>query len=100
LTRKATTVTDPTSDLSRLRNLMQVEIETAITHRREKAVLFLDLTRRGIKLAEIWQLLNTDDRLLKLEKAMEEARADRLIGWLAANRVSFPNQDDRGEVEE
>ena len=79
-------------DLTQLRNLMQVEIEAATRYRREKAERFLELTRRGVKMTEAWQTIAADDRLLELERRLEEAKADRLVAWLGANRVSFPKE--------
>ncbi len=83
------------NDLIELRHLMAVELDASLAFQKAKGGGFLDLKNSGISVQEIWQILSSSVPLLDLERAYENAKADRVIAQMALNgRFGYRGPDD------
>lgn len=54
----------------------QKVIDTTLAYKEAKGKLFTQLRERGVKHHDAWQRVASDPNILKLERAMMEARAE------------------------
>lgn len=83
-------------DTNALRQLMQAEIDASLTFKAAKANRFLSIVNRGGKVTEAWQEIAADPQLIELDRAHQEARADRLCAWveLTGTVISIDGEGD------